>query len=74
MLDQPTPEELPVGLMMRMAQDPCAMEHFFQMSHERQQGMLDHIRASQTGDEAKSRIEASLEFLDADEPFSHRDR
>ena len=60
----PTPDELPVGLMMRMAQDARAMEGFFSMPYDRQQNMLDFIRSASTGEEAKSRIESAIETLD----------
>lgn len=73
----PTPEELPVGLMMRIAQDARAMNGFFSMPHVEQQNMLDYIRSSSTGEEAKSRIESAIETLDQygeNEPFSHHTR
>lgn len=56
-------EEMPIGLLMQMAHNTRAMEGFFSMEDRRQQALLDYIRASPTGDEAKSRIEHAVESL-----------
>ena len=47
-------EEMPVGLMMQMAHNTRAMDGFFSMDGARQQALLDYIRSSPTGEEAKS--------------------
>lgn len=77
-MDSPrSQEEMPVGLMMRMAHDTRAMDGFFSMPHDRQQQMLDYIRCAPTGDAAKSRIEEAIGALqDGSEfsQFSHVDR
>lgn len=70
-------EEMPVGLMMQMAHNTRAMDGFFSMDGARQQALLDYIRSSPTGEEAKSRIEHAVESLaDASDfnPYNHTDR
>ncbi len=63
-------EDLPVGFMMRMANDSCAMRHFFAMPCEKQQDMLDHIRNANTGQQARSRMEEYMAFLEGPQSFS----
>lgn len=70
-------EEMPIGLMMQMAHNTRAMDGFFSMDTGRQQQLLDYIRASSTGTEAKSRIEHAVESLAESSDFNptnHRNR
>lgn len=63
-------EEMPVGLMMQMAHNTRAMDGFFSMDPDRKRSLLDYIRASPTGEEAKSRIEHAIEALAESSDFN----
>lgn len=56
-------EALPTGLMMRMAHNTRAMEGFFALPYDRREALLENIRTAPTGDEAKSRIEHTIDAL-----------
>lgn len=63
-------EDMPIGLMMQMAHNTRAMDGFFSMEPSRKQALLNYIRASSTGDEAKSRIEHAIEALAESSDFN----
>ncbi len=58
--DQP---DMPLGLGMALAQNTSAMSRFGALSTEEKKRMIGYIQASQTGDEAKYRIDQTVQAL-----------
>lgn len=58
------PEDLPLGLMMQLGQDLGAMETFAGLDEGQKAQMIDYIRDSQSGSEAKERIEQVMDSLE----------
>lgn len=48
--------QLPEGLGFRLALDTKAMTNFVNMPEDRKQQMVDYIKGSTTGDEARNRV------------------
>ena len=50
------PEQLPEGLGFRLAMDMKAMSSFANMPENNKKQMIDYIKSSTTGEEAKNRV------------------
>ncbi len=48
--------QLPEGLGFRLALDMDAMKNFVNLSDQEKEQMVDYIKGSTTGDEAKNRV------------------
>jgi hypothetical protein len=48
--------QLPEGLGFRLALDMDAMKNFVNLSDQSKEQLVDYIKASTTGDEAKNRV------------------
>lgn len=48
--------QVPVGLGMKLALDMKAMSNFASLSDVKKQEVVDYIKSSPTGDEAKNRV------------------
>ena len=48
--------QVPVGLGMKLALDMKAMTNFANLSDQKKQEVVDYIKSSPTGDEAKNRV------------------
>lgn len=55
---------MPVGLMMKLAMHQQAMRNFSQLDDEQQKAVIRYVEDSQTGEEAKSRIESAVQNLE----------
>lgn len=55
---------MPIGLMMSLAQHEKAMKAFGRMDDERQKSVIRYVEDSTTGEEAKSRIRKTVENLE----------
>ncbi len=54
---------LPIGFGMNLAQDEKAMEGFSALSETEREKLVQYIKASSTGDEAKERIKTVVHDL-----------
>lgn len=54
---------MPLGLGMAIAQDTRAMDGFFSLDDRQKIELVDYIQSAQTGEEAKSRIESTVQML-----------
>ena len=54
---------LPVGLGMRLAQEPRAMQAFASMTNAQKEAMIAYIQSGTTGDEAKARLHQAVSQL-----------
>ncbi|MDR0292564.1 MAG: hypothetical protein LBH95_00220 [Oscillospiraceae bacterium] len=52
--------DLPLGLGMRLAQEPRAMETFGALDEAQRNRVVDYIQAAVTGGDAKDRIETAV--------------
>lgn len=59
----PDGPDIPLGLGMRLAQNPKAMNTFGHMSKEQKAAMIHHLQAVTTGEESKARITEAIEKL-----------
>lgn len=61
----PNPDgpDLPLGLGMRLAQDPMALSTFGKMTNEQKNDLIAYIQAATTGDDVKQRITEALNRL-----------
>lgn len=59
----PEGPDLPLGLGMKLAQDPAAMDAFSNMTNAQRGAMIDYIQGSTTGNEAKARIAGAIRQL-----------
>lgn len=61
----PNPDgpDLPLGLGMRLAQDPMALSTFGKMTNEQKSELIDYIQGATTGDGAKQRMIEALNRL-----------
>ncbi len=55
--------DIPMGLGMRIAQDPRAMQGFTQLSDDHKRQLIGYVQAAQTGDEAKERVRNAVSML-----------
>ena len=62
---KPGAGNMPIGLMMSLAQNPEAMHNFSLLSDEEQKSVIQFVENSSTGKEAKSRIERAVQNLEA---------
>lgn len=53
---------LPLGLTMSLAEDMVAMEYFATLPKAEQERLVEYIKASQTGNEARKRIDEVVEL------------
>lgn len=56
-------DAMPLGLSMAMAQDTRAMNGFFSLSDWQKNELIQYIKSSPTGPEAKERIENTIQLL-----------
>lgn len=63
------PSSLPIGFGMSLAQHPNALSHFAQLTDQQKQQIVNEIQTSQTGGEAKARIETAIQRLEDDSAF-----
>lgn len=59
-------DDLPIGLSMSLAQDMNAMGNFISAPEKQRERMVEYIRASTSGDEAKSRVDEVVRKLGDD--------
>ena len=65
-MPEPTPgasAEMPLGLGMRIAQDPRALEAFAALSEDARKKLIGYVGGAATGDEAKERVRAAVSAL-----------
>lgn len=55
--------DLPLGLGMRLAQEPKAMDVFGAMDEGQKARVVQYVQAATTGNEAKERIETAVTSL-----------
>lgn len=55
---------MPIGLMMSLAQHENAMKAFGRMDDEKQKSVIRYVEDSATGEEAKNRIRRAVESLE----------
>lgn len=56
--------EMPIGLMMSLAMHQDAMRNFSLLDDAKQKSVIRYVEDSQTGEEAKSRINNAVDNLD----------
>jgi len=59
----PDGPDLPLGLGMRLAQDPQAMEHYGNMTNEQKHALISYLQRAYTGDEALNRMNSAVKLL-----------
>lgn len=57
-------ENMPIGLMMKLAMHQDAMKNFSLLNDEKQKSVIRYVEDSQTGEEAKNRITNAVNNLD----------
>ncbi|MGL4343577.1 MAG: YdeI/OmpD-associated family protein, partial [Cellulosilyticaceae bacterium] len=62
MYDLGEDDGLPLGLTMSLAEDMEAMEYFAALPKTEQERLIEYIKGSQTGDEARKRIDEVVEL------------
>lgn len=55
---------MPIGLMMSLAQHENAMKNFGRLDDEKQKSVIRYVEDSTTGEEAKSRIQKAVQNLE----------
>ena len=55
--------DLPLGMGMRLMQDPQAREAFGRLTRAKQTDLIDYVQGGSTGDEAKTRMEEAIDRL-----------
>lgn len=55
---------MPIGLMMSLAQHENAMKNFGRLDDVRQKSVIRYVEDSTTGEEAKSRIQKAVQNLE----------
>jgi len=61
--NNPQGPDLPLGLSMRLAHEPDAINGFGNLSDERKTKLIGYIKDSGTGIEAQTHIERAIEAL-----------
>lgn len=61
---------LPEGLGFRLALDMPAMTNFVNMSDSQKQKMVDYIKSSSSGDDARNRVTEAINKLHKGDSFS----
>jgi uncharacterized protein YdeI (YjbR/CyaY-like superfamily) len=56
--------DMPIGLLMSLAQHKKAMKNFSGLNSEQQKSVIRYIEDSQTGEEAQTRIQSAVDRLD----------
>ncbi len=64
----PNGPDLPLGLGMRLAQEPRAMEVYGRLTNPQKESVIGYIQSCETGDDSKSRIEQVIKLLGEDNP------
>lgn len=59
----PDGPDLPLGLGMRLAQDPKAFDSFAKMTNEEKSTLINNIQGAATGDDAKRRMADAVTML-----------
>jgi uncharacterized protein YdeI (YjbR/CyaY-like superfamily) len=62
-------QQLPEGLGMRLALDMQAMTNFVNLSDQNKKQVVDYIKASGSGDEARNRVSEVISNLRNGESF-----
>ena len=57
-------EQMPIGLMMSLAQHQQAMRNFSLLDDSRQKALIAYVESSVTGEDAKDRIRSAVENLE----------
>lgn len=57
-------ENMPIGLMMKLAMHQQAMRQFSQLDNDQQRAVIRYVEDSKTGDDAKSRIDSAVQNLE----------
>jgi hypothetical protein len=57
-------DQMPIGLMMSLAQHRNAMKNFSLLNDEKQKSVIQYVENSQTGEDAKNRIRNAVDSLD----------
>lgn len=57
-------ENMPIGLMMKLAMHKDAMKNFSLLDDEKQKSVIRYVESSSTGSNAKERIETAVNSLD----------
>lgn len=57
-------EHMPIGLMMSLAQHQKAMKNFSLLDDSRQKAVIQYVESSTTGEDAKNRIQSTVENLE----------
>ena len=61
--NNPEGPDLPLGLSMRLAQEPDAIDGFGNLTTAQKEGLINYIKESETGVDAQMRIEEAIESL-----------
>ncbi|HEX3016313.1 MAG TPA: hypothetical protein VHP31_00460 [Caproicibacter sp.] len=56
--------EMPIGLMLSLGMHQDAMKNFALLNDEKQNAVIRYVEDSQTGDEAKNRINTAVDNLE----------
>ena len=56
-------KQMPIGLLMSLAQHDKAMENFSRLSDSQRENLLRFTTGSPSGDEAKGRIDTAIEMI-----------
>lgn len=56
--------DMPIGLMMSLAQHQSAMKNFAMLNDAGQKSVIRYVEDSSTGEEAKSRIQSAVKNLE----------
>lgn len=56
--------EMPIGLMLSLGMHQSAMKNFALLDDEKQNAVIRYVEDSQTGDEAKNRINTAVDNLE----------
>lgn len=57
-------ENMPIGLMMKLAMHKDAMKNFSLLDDKTQKSVINYVESSATGDGAKERIETAIKNLE----------
>ena len=61
--------QMPVGFGMKLALDMQAMNNYASLPDQKKQELVDYIKSSTTGDEAKNRVTEVVSNLHQDNSF-----
>lgn len=61
--NNPDGPDLPIGLSMKLAQEPQAVTHYGRLTQAEQESVIRYIQNSATGEDAESRIDEVVRCL-----------